>query len=238
MPEPGTIARDLTCAECGRSLEAGETWQFMFADGRGRGAIAFCPECAGQVRREIRSSMAFKDKLVGRAITGVLGERIPPDEFVPGMYPEDEPLHGETDLIDWRLNALFVEIEGIGWLFFHNGGMRLLDPTAEPDVWQVSPDDAPPPLAALVGATISGITPLYYSRLPERRWWWPRPKVYTGPYSERGHIFETTKGTVAIAEMEPTTPYAVGEWPGDKEKWNLLGIVTELDTERIPGWPW
>jgi hypothetical protein len=62
--------------------------------------------------------------------------------------------------------------------------------------------------------------------------------VYTGPYSEIGDIFETTKGTVAIADMEPTTPYAVGEWPGDKEEWELVGKVTEVDPERVPGWPW
>jgi len=27
MPEPGTNALDLTCAECGRSPRAGETWR-------------------------------------------------------------------------------------------------------------------------------------------------------------------------------------------------------------------
>jgi endogenous inhibitor of DNA gyrase (YacG/DUF329 family) len=159
VPERETIASE--CAECGRSLEAGETWQFMFADALGRGAVAFCPECAEQVRREIRSSMAFEGKLVGRAITGVLGERIPPNEPGWEMDPVDEPLYretyGKTDLIDWRLNALFVEIEGIGWLFFHHGGMRPLDPNAEPDVWQVSPGDAPPSLTTLVGANITGI---------------------------------------------------------------------------------
>ena len=40
MPESEMIALDLTCAECGRSPGAGETWRILFADkhaGRGRG---------------------------------------------------------------------------------------------------------------------------------------------------------------------------------------------------------
>ena len=202
----------------------------MYADGLGRGGVATCPECAERTRRGHESSIAFEESLVGRVMTGVLAERTPSDEFVPGMYPEDELLYGKTDLIDWRLNAVFVELEDIGWLFFHNGGMRSLDPTAEPDVWQVSPDDAPPSVAALVGATIIRVTDLYSFPPGSRRWW----KRDTGPYWEHGQIFETTKGSVAIADMEPTTPYAIGEWPGDKDAWELLGMVTEVDPQRIP----
>jgi hypothetical protein len=43
MPEPETVALDLTCAECGRSPRAGETWRILFAD---IGEVAICPECA------------------------------------------------------------------------------------------------------------------------------------------------------------------------------------------------
>jgi hypothetical protein len=44
VPEPGTIALDLTCAECGRSPRPGETRRILFADvGE---AFIFCPECA------------------------------------------------------------------------------------------------------------------------------------------------------------------------------------------------
>jgi hypothetical protein len=44
VPEPGTIALDLTCAECGRSPRAGEVWRLLFADiGE---AVTYCPECA------------------------------------------------------------------------------------------------------------------------------------------------------------------------------------------------
>jgi hypothetical protein len=44
VPEPGTIALDLTCAECGRSPRADEVWHVYFADIGG--AVTYCPECA------------------------------------------------------------------------------------------------------------------------------------------------------------------------------------------------
>jgi DNA-directed RNA polymerase subunit RPC12/RpoP len=44
VPELEAIALDLTCAECGRSPRAGET--FLFADKASREAYVFCPECA------------------------------------------------------------------------------------------------------------------------------------------------------------------------------------------------
>jgi len=44
VPEPGTIALDPTCPECGRSPRAGETWRIRFADiGE---AVTYCPQCA------------------------------------------------------------------------------------------------------------------------------------------------------------------------------------------------
>jgi hypothetical protein len=44
MPEPETIALDLTFAECRRSPRAGEVWRLLFADiGE---AVTYCPECA------------------------------------------------------------------------------------------------------------------------------------------------------------------------------------------------
>jgi ribosomal protein L44E len=57
MPEPETTALDLTCAECGRSPRAGETWRVVFAD-NGE-AVTYCPECAVStaVRSRTRSSM-------------------------------------------------------------------------------------------------------------------------------------------------------------------------------------
>jgi ribosomal protein L44E len=44
VPEPGTIALDLTCPECGRSPRAGETWRVVFVDIAE--AATYCPECA------------------------------------------------------------------------------------------------------------------------------------------------------------------------------------------------
>jgi hypothetical protein len=43
MPEPETVALDLTCAECGRSPRAGEVWRVLFAD-LGE-AVTYCPKC-------------------------------------------------------------------------------------------------------------------------------------------------------------------------------------------------
>ena len=37
----------ISCAECGRSPRAGETWRILFADiGE---AVTYCPECAERV---------------------------------------------------------------------------------------------------------------------------------------------------------------------------------------------
>ena len=51
--EPVTAALNLTCAECGRSPRADETWRILFADiGE---AVTDCPEC---VEREFGLSAA------------------------------------------------------------------------------------------------------------------------------------------------------------------------------------
>jgi hypothetical protein len=46
VAEPETIALNLTCAECGRSPQAGETWRILFADKVAREAVIYCQECA------------------------------------------------------------------------------------------------------------------------------------------------------------------------------------------------
>jgi beta-lactamase superfamily II metal-dependent hydrolase len=44
VPELGTIALDLTCADCGRSPRPSETWRVVFIDvGE---AATYCPESA------------------------------------------------------------------------------------------------------------------------------------------------------------------------------------------------
>jgi hypothetical protein len=44
MPEPDTLALDLTCAECGCSPRADEVWRVLFADiGE---AVTYCTECS------------------------------------------------------------------------------------------------------------------------------------------------------------------------------------------------
>jgi hypothetical protein len=46
VPEPGTIALDLACAECERSPQPGETWRILFADIAE--AVIYCRGCAGR----------------------------------------------------------------------------------------------------------------------------------------------------------------------------------------------
>ena len=187
-------------------------------------------------------------KLVGRRITRVVGERTLPDYFIEGgpglksLYPWSERLYGRTDLVYWHLNQLWLEIDARGWVLFKWGygfelGLEGPDEGwylhGEGATWRVSPLDAPPPFAALVGATITGIAPLYGLNRPRPRWWEFWVKEDTGWYDEHGHIFETTKGSVAIADMEPTAVFAVGEWPGDQEGWETLGFATKIKREDV-----
>ena len=60
MPEPGTIALDLACAECGRPPRAGETWRILFADKVAREAFIFCRECAEREFGETSSAQGVK----------------------------------------------------------------------------------------------------------------------------------------------------------------------------------
>jgi hypothetical protein len=46
MPDRDTAALNLTCAECGRSPRAGETWRLMFADISE--VVIYCPACAAR----------------------------------------------------------------------------------------------------------------------------------------------------------------------------------------------
>jgi hypothetical protein len=184
--------------------------------------------------------------LSGRALTGVLGDRSLPDRIEGGpgvLVPEGVDHHSvltESDLAYWHLLELWVEVEGLGWIIFLPGldtfTLHVRDP--DPgwhvyigDQWRESTIDAPAPLAALVGATISDVPPLYYSH-PRRRWW-QRLTEDTEEYWECGYILETTKGSVAIANLG-TCQYGVAEWPGDKERWQPIGVVTDPDPLRIP----
>jgi hypothetical protein len=46
VPDPETVAVDLTCAGCGRSPRPGELWRLKWIDIRE--AATSCPECAEQ----------------------------------------------------------------------------------------------------------------------------------------------------------------------------------------------
>ena len=98
---------------------------------------------------------------------------------------------------------------------------------------RVGASHAPAPLTDLVGATVTEVRPLYYVYPPQPPRWWQRTKqvVEEDDYVEDGLIFETTKGSVAIADAGDE--YAVGAWP-DKERWAALDVVTEVDPRRVP----
>ena len=182
--------------------------------------------------------------LVGRVITGALGERALPDriEGGPGVVERrDESPYADSDLIYWHLlPGLWVEVEGVGWIFFMPGMDSFTLDVRRPEPgwfvypneqWRVSSMDAPAPLAALVDSTITAVKPLYtdsYSRIPR---WLRWLKQDTAEYAACGLVFETTKGSVAIGNIGQD--YAVGEWP-DTERWEAIAVVTDPDPRRIP----
>jgi hypothetical protein len=161
----------------------------------------------------------------------------------PGVEPDgdDQLFFGKSDLIYWHLNpGLLLELEGLGWIWLIPGWTGIgLNRGSHPEpgwhvhpgeVWRVTAIDAPAPLPALVGATITAVKPLYGDPGLARPWWrrWREP---TETYFTTGHIFETTKGGVGIAGIYDR--YAVGSWP-DEERWAGLGVVTNLDPRRTP----
>lgn len=163
----------------------------------------------------------------------------------PGVKPQGSgrlsKRYAKSDLIYWHLlPGIWITVEGLGWIFLFAGPIDIgLVRGREPEpgwhvhigeVWRVTPIDAPAPLAALVGATITAVTPLYADPGLARPWW-RRWKEYTGKYYKTGWIFETTRGNAAVAGVGEE--YAVGAWP-DEEGWKALGVVTEVDPRRTP----
>ena len=178
--------------------------------------------------------------LVGRTMTGVIATRLLPERVLggPGGDPFDRsdiPSFANSGLVYWDLLHLWIQFEGLGSVYF---SLTLAEidlvleypyPTSEGELsaTRVGAIDAPAPLAALVGATIAAVTPLYGAgdRRPPRRW---RPAE---EYIECGHILETTKGTVAIADVGDD--YAIGKWP-DAQRWDAVEVVTDVDPRRLP----
>lgn len=87
-------------------------------------------------------------------------------------------------------------------------------------------------MLADLGATVTEVTPLYYEvpRQPTR-WWQRARELKEENYVETGLIFETTKGSVAIADAGDE--YAVGAWP-NKERWAAIDVLNEVDPRRVP----
>jgi hypothetical protein len=181
-------------------------------------------------------------------ISGVIAARLllPRVEGGPEVdpYADFSPSYVDSGLL-YDLMYLWVEFGGLGSVYFkltleeielvveepHSGSEPFWDSEGWVPPTRVSALYAPAPLAALVGATVTAIAPLYYAWSRRSRWWWQRQRPTEVDYIETGLILETTKGAVAIDDVGDD--YAVGVWP-DKERWEALGIVTEVDPRRVP----
>lgn len=167
----------------------------------------------------------------------------------PGVdpYADFSPSYVDSGLV-YDLMFLWVEFGGLGWVYFKLTLEEIELVVEEPDsnsepfyldsegYWvpstRVSALYAPAPLAALVGATVTAIAPLYYAWPPRpSRWWRQRQRPTEVEYIETGLILETTKGAVAIDDVGDD--YAVGVWP-DKERWEAIGVVTEVEPRCVP----
>jgi hypothetical protein len=166
-------------------------------------------------------------------------------------YAAWTPSYVDSGLVYWHLMHVWLEFEGLGSVYLKLTTEEIELVVEEPDspdassegfflssegYWvpgtRVGASHAPAPLTALVGATVTEVRPLYYAYPPQPPRWWQRAKqVEEDDYVETGLIFETTKGSVAIADAGDE--YAVGEWP-DKERWAAIHVVTEVDPGRVP----
>ena len=202
------------------------------------------------------AKMVDPEDLVGRVIAGVIATRMLPAQVEGGpevdRYAGWTPSYVDSGLIYYDLMHLWLEFEGLGSVFVKltteeielvvEGRPVSPDSSSEgfflnsEGYWvpgtRVGASHAPVQLTALVGATVTDVTPLYYAYPPQERRWWQRAKeLEEDDYVETGLIFETTKGSVAIADAGDE--YAVGEWP-DKERWAAIDVVTEVDPRRVP----
>ena len=182
----------------------------------GRGDFAGIVKADGQVHPLV---------LVGRVVTGAsaarwLGERV-------WGGPGTEPDH-RSELIHWHLWAVWLQLDGLGYVCFRltteEVELYLGDPYPGSESERVGALDAPAPLAALVGATITRVKLLYATLDPRPPRWWRPAKTYF----ENGYVLETTKGTVAIADAGDE--YAIGEWP-DERRWRELGVEFSKDIQ-------
>jgi hypothetical protein len=183
-------------------------------------------------------------------IRGVIAARMLPQRVDGGPdldpYADSIPSYVDSGLVYWHLLHVWLQLKGLGsvYLKLTTEEIELVveEPDSSSEAFFMSSEDswvpatrvgalhAPAPLAALVGATVTNVTPLYYA--------WPPSTASVGAaskgrddYVETGLILETTKGAVAIADVGDD--YAVGEWP-DKERWEAVDVVTEVDPRRGP----
>jgi hypothetical protein len=198
------------------------------------------------LRRE-GSKVLDRADLTGRVIRSAIAARSLPQQVEGGpeldLYADSTPSYVDSGLVYWHLMHVWLEFEGLGSVYIKLTTEEIELVVEEPGsssegfflssegYWvpgtRVGALHAPASLAALVGATVTEVRPLYYAYPPQPpRWWRRAQEVEEDDYVETGLIFETTKGTVAIADVGDE--YAVGEWP-DRERWAALDVVTGFD---------
>jgi hypothetical protein len=231
---------DLRCPECeARWLPAEEAPEFAQS-------VRVVSGARGRPGSELLDSA----DLIGRVIRGVIAARMLPQRVEGGPeldpYADSTPSYVDSGLVNWHLMHVWLQFEGLGPVYFKLTTEEIELVLEEPDLsseafflssegfWvpatRVGAFHAPAPLAALIGATVTEVMPLYSAYPPQPRRW-SRRATEVDDYVETGLILETTKGAVAIADVGDE--YAVGEWP-DKERWEALGVVTELASRRVP----
>lgn len=148
--------------------------------------------------------------LTGRVISGVIAARRLPQRVVGGPdldpYADSIPSYVDSGLVYWHLMHVWLQFEGLGSVYLKLTTEEIELVVEEPDPnsdaffmreegsWvpatRVGALHAPAPLAALVGATVTEITPLHYASPPRpRRWWRAREvedDVETEDYVETG----------------------------------------------------
>jgi hypothetical protein len=183
-------------------------------------------------------------------ISGVIAARMLPQRVEGGPeldpYADNSPSYVDSGLGYWHLMHVWLQFEGFRSVYLKLTTEEIELVVEEPDSsseafflsdegsWvpatRVGALHAPAPLAALVGATVTEITPLYYAWPTRPHRWWQGEREEE-EYAEIGLILETTKGTVAVADVGDE--YAIGAWPA-KERWEAFDVVTDVDPRRIP----
>ena len=129
-------------------------------------------------------------------ISGVIAARMLPQRVEGGPeldpYADSIPSYVDSGLVYWDLMHVWLQFERLGSVYFKLTTEEIELVVDEPDSssqafflssegsWvpatRVGAFHAPAPLAALIGATVTEVTPLYYAYPPRPRRWWRRAR--------------------------------------------------------------